>query len=163
MVRTLASQARNVEFESHIRQLFWSHRINGQFTGLSIRKCWVRVPLGSLWLSYKGSTSDCGSEDMGSIPIGHTCIINAVCPGSEEAVLKTVGPKGLAGANPVYGAYRWMSRIGIAADHQGSRSRFARSRSSIALPELPKNSPLDCFLYDNSPLHLLICLYKPNW
>ena len=48
---------------------------------------------------------------MGSIPIGHTCIINAVCPGSEEAVLKTVGPKGLAGANPVYGAYRWMSRI----------------------------------------------------
>ena len=62
------------------------------------------------------STSDCGSEDMGSIPIGHTCIINAVCPGSEEAVLKTVGPKGLAGANPVYGAYRWMSRIGIAAD-----------------------------------------------
>lgn len=52
---------------------------------------------------------------MGSIPIGHTCINNAVCPGSEEAVLKTVGPKGLAGANPVYGAYRWMSRIGIAA------------------------------------------------
>ena len=30
---------------------------------------------------------------MGSIPIGHTCIINAVCPGSEEAVLKTVGQK----------------------------------------------------------------------
>ena len=65
----------------------------------------------------KVSTSDCGSDDMGSTPIGHTCIINAVCPGSEEAVLKTVGPKELAGANPVYGAHRWMSRIGIAADH----------------------------------------------
>ena len=73
---------------------------------------------------------------MGSIPIGHTYVRNAVCPGSEGAVLKTVGPKWwqgpsgtcyatnrpsrqarLAGANPVYGAYRWMSRIGIAADH----------------------------------------------
>lgn len=29
----------------------------------------------------------------------------AVCPGGEEAVLKIVGPKGLAGSNPVYGAY----------------------------------------------------------
>ena len=28
----------------------------------------------------------------------------AVCPGGEGAVLKTVGPKGLAGSNPVYGA-----------------------------------------------------------
>ena len=27
----------------------------------------------------------------------------AVCPGGEGAVLKTVGPKGLAGSNPVYG------------------------------------------------------------
>ena len=71
----------------------------------------------------KVSTSDCESDDMGSTPIGHTCIINAVCPGSEEAVLKTVGPKGwqgpsgtcyatnrpsrqarLAGSNPVCGA-----------------------------------------------------------
>ena len=29
----------------------------------------------------------------------------AVCPGGEGAVLKTVGPKGLAGSNPVRGAY----------------------------------------------------------
>ena len=55
---------------------------------------------------------------MGSIPIGHTYTLfieetHAVCPGSEGAVLKTVGLKRLAGANPVYGAYRWMSRIGI--------------------------------------------------
>ena len=28
----------------------------------------------------------------------------AVCPGGEEAVLKTVGLKGLAGSNPVHGA-----------------------------------------------------------
>ena len=27
----------------------------------------------------------------------------AVCPGGEGAVLKTVGPKGLAGSNPVRG------------------------------------------------------------
>lgn len=27
----------------------------------------------------------------------------AVCPGGEGAVLKTVGLKGLAGSNPVYG------------------------------------------------------------
>ena len=58
---------------------------------------------------------------MGSIPIGHTYTLfiektHAVCPGGEGAVLKTVGLKGLAGSNPVYGAYRWMSRIGIAAD-----------------------------------------------
>ena len=44
------------------------------------------------------STSDCESEDMGSIPIGH---IYAVCPGGEGAVLKTVGLKRLAGSNPV--------------------------------------------------------------
>ena len=29
--------------------------------------------------------------------------------------MKTVGLKRLAGSNPVYGVYRWMSRIGIAA------------------------------------------------
>lgn len=28
----------------------------------------------------------------------------AVCPGGEGAVLKTVGPQGLAGSNPVHGA-----------------------------------------------------------
>ena len=38
----------------------------------------------------KVSTSDCGSEDMGSTPISHT-LKYAVCPGGEEAVLKTVG------------------------------------------------------------------------
>ena len=89
----------------------------------------------------KVSTSDCGSEDMGSIPIGHTCIINAVCPGSEEAVLKTVGPKGLAGANPVYGAHRWMSRIGIAAGCK----------------------PVAFGIGGSSPSPPTICLYKPNW
>ena len=57
----------------------------------------------------KVSTSDCESEDMGSIPIGHTCIHiyrrkNAVCPGGEGAVLKTVDLKGFAGSNPVCGA-----------------------------------------------------------
>ena len=48
------------------------------------------------------STSDCGSEDMGSIPIGHTYIYyieetHAVCPGGEGAVLKTVGPERACG------------------------------------------------------------------
>ena len=38
----------------------------------------VVSPLGSLWLSYKGSTSDCGSEDMGSIPIGHIYIFSTI-------------------------------------------------------------------------------------
>ena len=28
-----------------------------------------------------------------------------MCPGGEGAVLKTVGPKGLAGSNPVHGVY----------------------------------------------------------
>ena len=28
----------------------------------------------------------------------------AVCPGGEGAVLKTVGPKGLVGSNPMHGA-----------------------------------------------------------
>lgn len=78
--------------------IIWSHRINGQFTGLSIRKCWVRVSFRS------GVDSPLGS------------LINAVCPGGEGAVLKTVGLSGLAGSNPVCGAYRWMSRIGNAAD-----------------------------------------------
>ena len=80
---------------------------------------------------------------MGSIPIGHInnflllyiVETSAVCPGGEGAVLKTVGlkrwqgPSGtcyatnrpsrqarLAGSNPVCGDYRWMSRIGNAAD-----------------------------------------------
>ena len=44
------------------------------------------------------STSDCESEDMGSIPIGHTYMNNAVCPGGEGAVLKTVGLSRLAGS-----------------------------------------------------------------
>ena len=82
-------QSGNVGFESH-----WDH-------------CGCRI---------KVSTSDCESEDMGSIPIGHIYIKYAVCPGGEGAVLKTVGLKGLAGSNPVYGVHRWMSRIGIAAD-----------------------------------------------
>ena len=60
---------------------------------------------------------------MGSIPIGHInnflllyVETSAVCPGGEGAVLKTVGLKRLAGSNPVCGDYRWMSRIGNAAD-----------------------------------------------
>ena len=47
-------------------------------------------------------------------PLGS--LINAVCPGCEGAVLKTIGLSGRAGSNPVCGAYRWMSRIGNAAD-----------------------------------------------
>ena len=82
----------------------------------------------------KVSTSDCGSEDMGSIPIGHTYIYyieetHAVCPGGEGAVLKTVGLKRLAGSNPVYGVYRWMSRIGIAAD-----CKFVASALGVQVP-----------------------------
>ena len=34
----------------------------------------------------------------------------AACPGGEGAVLKTVGPRGLAGSNPVRGAS--LARIG---------------------------------------------------
>ena len=84
MVSSPVFQAGNVGFDSH-----WDH-------------CGYRTRV---------STSDCESEDMGSIPIGHTCIHiyrrkNAVCPGGEGAVLKTVGPRGLAGSNPVYGAIR---------------------------------------------------------
>lgn len=33
-------------------------------------------------------------------------IVYAVCPGGEGAALKAVGPKGLAGSNPVDGATR---------------------------------------------------------
>ena len=63
-------------------------------------------------------------EMLGSIPIGHInnflllyiVETSAVCPGGEGAVLKTVGLKRLAGSNPVCGDYRWMSRIGNAAD-----------------------------------------------
>ena len=46
-------------------------------------------------------------------------IHNAVCPGGEGAVLKTVGPKGLAGSNPVRGAMTSCSR--------GLRGRSAKS------------------------------------
>ena len=35
--------------------------------------------------------------------------IFAVCPGGEGAVLKTVGCKRLAGSNPVYGVYLWIT------------------------------------------------------
>ena len=100
------------EFESHRGYIIWSHRINGQFTGLSIRKCWVRVPLGSLWLSYNGQYLRLWIWRYG-FDSHRSHLINAVCPGSEGAVLKTVGQKWLAGANPVCGAYRWMSRIEI--------------------------------------------------
>ena len=37
--------------------------------------------------------------------------IYAVCPGGEGAVLKTVGPKGFAGSNPVCGAWDTHSNI----------------------------------------------------
>ena len=37
-------------------------------------------------------------------PLVVTLIKYSVCPGGEGAVLKTVGLKGLAGSNPVYGA-----------------------------------------------------------
>ena len=33
----------------------------------------------------------------------------AVCPGGEGADLKSVGCKRLAGSNPVYGAYLWIT------------------------------------------------------
>ena len=71
MVSSPGFQSGNVGFESH-----WDH-------------CGFRTTV---------STSDCGSEDMGSIPIGHTYTLfieetHAVCPGSEGAVLKTVGQK----------------------------------------------------------------------
>ena len=35
----------------------------------------------------------------------------AVCPGGEGAVLKTVGPEGLAGSNPVCGAYTSVAQL----------------------------------------------------
>ena len=52
------------------------HRFGGQASVFGI---WVQVPGTAL------------------------CKYFAVCPGGEGAVLKTVGPKGLAGSNPVYG------------------------------------------------------------
>ena len=39
--------------------------------------------------------------------------INAVCPGGEGVVLKTISPKGLAGSNPVYGAIWTVSKVGL--------------------------------------------------
>ena len=56
----------------------------------------------------------------GSRPVGSTrriCAVNAVCPGGEGAVLKTVGLKGLAGSNPVHGAIKICpsTQIGKAA------------------------------------------------
>jgi len=36
--------------------------------------------------------------------------------------MKTVGLKRLAGATPVYGAYRWMSKIAISKKIQGETS-----------------------------------------
>lgn len=36
---------------------------------------------------------------------------NAACPGGEGAVLKTVGLKGLAGSNPVYGAQLYVYKL----------------------------------------------------
>ena len=46
---------------------------------------------------------------MGSTP---TCgvVKNGACPGGEEAVLKTVGQKWLAGSNPVRSAIRCVGR-----------------------------------------------------
>ena len=41
-------------------------------------------------------------ETAGASPVGTAK--NAVCPGGEGAVLKTVGSRGLAGPNPVHGA-----------------------------------------------------------
>ena len=42
---------------------------------------------------------------MSSILIALMEKVFAVCPGGEGAVLKTVGLRGLAGSNPVYGAF----------------------------------------------------------
>ena len=36
--------------------------------------------------------------------LAEVCPLYAVCPGGEEAVLKTVELKGFAGSNPVHGA-----------------------------------------------------------
>lgn len=49
----------------------------------------------------------------------------AVCPGGEEAVLKTVGLKGLAGSNPVCGAICPFSSVGL--EHGSSKARVQGS------------------------------------
>ena len=53
---------------------------------------WIVVPL--IWVRFPVVT------------------IYAVCPGGEEAVLKTVGPKGLACSNRVHGDYGSVRQIG---------------------------------------------------
>ena len=46
-------------------------------------------------------------------------------------VLKTVGLKRLAGATPVYGAYRWMSRIAISKRNLGRNIIIIKKRYII--------------------------------
>ena len=102
MVRIGDSQSPDVGFKSRIRQYM--------------------VP-SNKWLVHRAFNP----EMLGSSPAGITVAVvqrpvpqivdlkiwvrfpsvtlkNAVCPGGEEAVLKTVGPSGLAGSNPVCGA-----------------------------------------------------------
>ena len=54
----------------------------------------------------------------------------AVCPGGEEAVLKTVGLKGLAGSNPVHGAIYGV--IGEAINTPDCGSGIRRFNSYMA-------------------------------
>jgi hypothetical protein len=53
--------------------------------------------------------------------------------------------------------YRSCTKNAVGEAGGGSRSRFARSGASIALAELTRNSPQDCFPGVNSLLRTLKC------
>ena len=61
---------------------------------------------------------------------------NAACPGGEGAVLKTVGPKGLAGSNPVCGVNNYAVLAQLVqhlTTNQASRNGFRVRVSGTAL------------------------------
>ena len=69
----------------------------------------------------------------------------AVCPGGEGAVLKTVGPKGLAGSNPVHGAsYGVIGEVINTLDCGSSMRRF----DSYMTPQLSASMAV---IFSSSP------------
>ena len=67
--------------------------------------------------------------------LAEVCPQYAACPGGEDAVLKTVDPKGFAGSNPVCSAdSKWIYSLAIflftnrvALDYRGAEDRNHRN------------------------------------
>ena len=84
----------------------------------------------------------------------------AVCPGGEGAVLKIVGPKGLAGSNPVRGVNVWQCTLngkrpvwkaGVTGNRDGGSNPLTvvcRSRSAGGAPA-PKAGSLKGYVGSN--------------